>query len=76
VNAFLNSKPDAVDAGELYVDGKVYVGTEDGDIVVFTAGKNRKVFATVGVAETVHPAPVVANGVLYVTTKSKLFAIK
>ena len=57
------------------VDGKVYVGTDDGEIVIFAAGKNRKVLATVSVEETVHTTPVVANGVLYVTTKSKLYAI-
>jgi outer membrane protein assembly factor BamB len=65
----------AVWGAAYYVDGKVLVGTEAGDIVVFAAGKNRKVLATVSMDETVHMTPIVANGVLYVTTKSKLFAI-
>jgi outer membrane protein assembly factor BamB len=58
-----------------YVDGKVYVGNEDGEIVVFAAGKKLKVLATIDVQEPVRATPVVANGVLYVMTKSKLIAI-
>ena len=65
----------AVWSSAYYVDGKVYVGTDDGKVVVFAAGKNRKVLATVNMEEAVHMTPVVANGVLYVMTKSKLFAI-
>ena len=41
----------------------------------FAAGKNRKVLATVNVEEAVTTTPSSPTVVLYVTTKSKLFAI-
>jgi len=58
-----------------WVDGKVYIGTEDGDIVIFAHGKEKKIIRQVSMEETVHSTPVVVNGVLYVTTRSKLYAI-
>jgi outer membrane protein assembly factor BamB len=58
-----------------YVDGKVYVNTGDGDVVIFAAGKKLQVLATNSMEDTMHSTPVVANGVLYIATKSKLFAI-
>ncbi|MSQ96204.1 MAG: hypothetical protein EXR98_16850 [Gemmataceae bacterium] len=59
-----------------WVDGKIYIGNEDGDIVIFAHGKVRKIIATVNMDDVVHSTPVVANGVLYVTTKAKLYAIR
>ena len=74
-----------------YVDGKVYVGTEDGDVVIFEHGKVRKYYLdgkpvlaskdndkrlpSASMEEPDVGTPVVANGVLYIMTKSKLFAI-
>ena len=58
-----------------YVDGKVYQGTDDGSVVVFEAGKKHKVIRQMDMEDTVQGTPAVANGVLYVATKSKLFAI-
>lgn len=58
-----------------YVDGKVYAGAEDGSIVIFQAGKTYKVLATCDMENHVTTSPVVANGVLYIATESKLYAI-
>jgi outer membrane protein assembly factor BamB len=58
-----------------FVDGKVYIGTEDGELVIFEAAKDLKVINKVDMADTVHSTPVVANGVMYIATKSKLYAI-
>lgn len=58
-----------------YVDGKVYQGIDDGSVVVFEAGKTHKVIRQMDMEETVQGTPAAANGVLYVATKSKLFAI-
>jgi len=65
----------AVWGSPYWVDNKVYIGTEDGDIVIFAHGKEKKIIRQVGMEETVHSTPVVVNGVLYVTTRSKLYAI-
>jgi outer membrane protein assembly factor BamB len=57
-----------------YVDGKVYVGTEDGETVIFQAGKVLKIIDTIEVGGSVR-TPVVANGVLYLATPERLYAI-
>lgn len=59
----------------LYVDGKVYIGSDDGEIVIFKAGKKKEEIAKIDMGETIVSTPVVARGVLYVAAKSKLYAI-
>jgi outer membrane protein assembly factor BamB len=57
------------------VDGRVFVGTDDGDVVVFQHGRTRNVLATIDVDGLIRSAPVAANGVLYVMTHKRLYAI-
>lgn len=59
----------------LIVDGKVYVGDEDGDIAVFEHGKEMKLLAENFCGSSVYSTPVVANDVLYITNRSALLAI-
>jgi outer membrane protein assembly factor BamB len=59
----------AVWGSPYWVDGKVYIGTEDGDIVIFAHGKEKKISRQVSMEETVHSTPVAVNGVLYVATR-------
>jgi outer membrane protein assembly factor BamB len=58
------------------VDGKIYIGTEDGDVYMFAHGKEKKLVAKVDMAEPVRSTPIVANGVLYVMTERNLYAIQ
>jgi outer membrane protein assembly factor BamB len=58
-----------------YVDGKVYQGTEDGTIFIFEAGKTLKLISTIDMEDSIHGTPVVANGILYIATQMKLFAL-
>ncbi len=58
-----------------WVDGKVYVGTEEGDIVIFAHGKKKKVINTIYMEDAIYGAPVLVNGTLLVSTKTKLYAI-
>jgi outer membrane protein assembly factor BamB len=59
-----------------YADGKVYLGTEDGDLFVFAAGKELKLINKIEMAEPVRSTPVAVNGILYVMTELNLYAIK
>jgi outer membrane protein assembly factor BamB len=60
-----------------WVDGKVYLGTNDGVVFIFEHGKQKKKVAEITMPGQVRAAPVVANGTLFVLTESdtKLFAI-
>jgi outer membrane protein assembly factor BamB len=74
-----------------WADGKVYVATDAGSVVVFEHGKtckyyidgvakaasreNERKLPSAELGEGTHSTPVVANGVLYIASKSRLFAI-
>ena len=59
-----------------YVDGKVMIGNEDGELYVFAASKEEKVLATIDLEAAILGSPIVANGVLYITTQTHIFAVK
>lgn len=65
----------AVWGSPLVADGKVYLGDEDGDVVVLQAGKDLKKIAEPNMGTAVYSTPVPANGVLYIMNRSQLFAI-
>lgn len=65
----------AVWGSPLIADGKVYLGTQDGDVVVFEHAPKFKLLATNGMEGAVYGSPVVAGGVLYISTATHLFAI-
>jgi outer membrane protein assembly factor BamB len=58
-----------------YVDGKVYLGTGDGEVHVFAEGKAKKVLGKIEMDSGIFTPPVAANGVLYVMTSKNLYAI-
>jgi len=65
----------AVWGSPLVGDGKVYLGDEDGDVIVLQAGKTLKKLAEINMGNAVYGTPVPANGVLYIMTRSELYAI-
>ena len=59
----------------MLVEGKVYIGDEDGDVTIFKHGPEMEIIAEVNMGNSVYSTPVIANGVLYISNKSTLFAI-
>jgi outer membrane protein assembly factor BamB len=61
----------------LIADGIVYISDEDGDVTVLALGKEKKVLAedVNQVGDSVYISPIFANGVLYVGSRSTLYAI-
>lgn len=60
----------------LIADGRVYIGDEDGDVAVFELGaENNEPIEEINMGSSVYSTPVAANGVMYISTKDKLFAI-
>ena len=56
-------------------DGKVYIGDEDGDVVILAAEKEKKVLFETNMGSAVYTTPVAHDGVLYIAGRNKLFAI-
>ena len=65
----------AVWGSPLVADGKVYLGDEDGDVVVLQAGKELRVLKENAMGSSVYSSPVPANGVLYIMNRSELYAL-
>jgi outer membrane protein assembly factor BamB len=60
----------------LIADGKVYVGAQNGDVFVLALSREMKLLAQNDVSNSVDSAPVLANGVLYIASRSQLIAIQ
>jgi outer membrane protein assembly factor BamB len=56
-------------------DGRVYLGDEDGDVVILKAGKELVEIAELNMGGSVYTTPVAKDGVLFVATRNRLFAI-
>jgi outer membrane protein assembly factor BamB len=65
----------AVWGSTIYIDGKIYIGDEDGDVTVLQAGKELKVISEMNMGSSVYSTPVPANGVLYLNNRNQLFAL-
>jgi outer membrane protein assembly factor BamB len=65
----------AVWGSPLVADNKVYLGDEDGDVIVLRAGREMEELAEMNLGNAVYGAPVVANSVLYINTRSQLYAL-
>ena len=59
----------------LCADGKVYVGTEAGQLWIMKAGREKEVYSTVSLGAPMYTTPVAANGTLYVATGRHLHAV-
>jgi outer membrane protein assembly factor BamB len=60
----------------MVADGKVYLGDEDGDVIVLQHGREKKELATNVMDSSVYSTVVTANGVLYIMTRNNLYAIQ
>lgn len=63
-----------------WVDGKVYIGNENGKLLIFEHGKTKKLLKEIQMGERstkVRATPVAVNGTLYIMTENpcKLYAI-
>jgi outer membrane protein assembly factor BamB len=58
-----------------YGDGKLFLGSEGGTMMIVEPGKKHRVLATIEMEETIYTTPCAANETLYLATKTKLYAI-
>jgi outer membrane protein assembly factor BamB len=62
-------------ASPVAADGRLYLSSEDGDIIVVAAGREFKKLAVNPVGELLMSTPALSEGVMYVRGVSSLFAI-
>ncbi len=60
----------------LVADQKVYVGSRGMDFWILEEGRKLNVLDSVQLDSRIHSTPVAANGVLYISTMNKLYAIE
>jgi outer membrane protein assembly factor BamB len=72
----------------LVVDGKVYIGDEDGDVAIFKhsadpnvamkkeGGEMKPFYGEINMGNSVYSTPIVADNVLYIANRTHLFAIQ
>ncbi len=65
----------AVWGSALVADGKIYLGDQDGDVVVFEHAPTLKVLAKNAMGNAVYGTPTTAGNMLYISTRTHLFAI-
>jgi outer membrane protein assembly factor BamB len=63
-------------ASPFVADGKVYIGSRRGDFAVFAADKEKRVLSSVELGAPISATATAANGVLFVSTMTDLFAFK
>lgn len=62
-------------ASPVAADGRIYLTSEDGDIIVIAAGREFKKLGAYSMGELVMATPALSEGVMYVRGVSTLFAI-
>ncbi len=65
----------AVWGSPIVIDGKVYLGDEDGDVVIMQAGKEKKMIAEINMGSSIYSTPVPANGAIFIANRNQLFAL-
>jgi outer membrane protein assembly factor BamB len=62
-------------ASPVAADGKIYLSSEDGEILVIAAGEKFNQIATNSMGELLMATPALSEGVMYVRSSTSLFAI-
>ncbi len=62
-------------ASPVAADGKIYLTSEDGDIIIIAAGREFRKLGSNSMGELVMATPAMSDGVMFVRGQSTLFAI-
>ena len=62
-------------ASPVAADGKIYLSSEDGEVLVVAAGREFKQIAKNSMGELLMATPALSEGVLYLRSSASLFAV-
>ena len=65
----------AIWGSPMVIDGKVYLGDEDGDVTVLNADRTLKVIGENNMGSSVYSTPVPAHGTLFIVNRNQLVAL-
>jgi outer membrane protein assembly factor BamB len=65
----------AIWGSPMVIDGKVYLGDEDGDVAILAADKTMKLIAENNMGSSVYSTAVPANGAIFLVNRNQLFSI-
>lgn len=65
----------AIWGSPMVIDGKVYLGDEDGDVAILEAAPTKKVIFEGTMGSSVYCTPIAANGTLFVANRNQLYAL-
>ena len=65
----------AIWGSPMVIDGKVYLGDEDGDVTILAAEPKLRVIAENNMGSSVYSTAVPANGTLYIVNRNQLIAL-
>ena len=65
----------AIWGSPMVIDGKVYLGDEDGDVAILAADRTMKLVAENNMGSSVYGTPVPVNGTLFLTNRNQLIAL-
>jgi outer membrane protein assembly factor BamB len=63
-------------ASPLVADGKVFIGTRRGEFLILSATREKKLLAAIDMGSPISSSPIAANGILYIATMNRLFAVQ
>ena len=66
----------AVWASPLVADGNVYLGDEDGDVVILRAGRKKELLGEINLGNSIYTSATASGDTLYITTRSDLYALR
>ena len=65
----------AVWGSTIVIDGKVYLGDEDGDVSVLAAGRVKKLLYETNMGSSIYSTPVPANGNMFIVNRNQLISV-
>jgi outer membrane protein assembly factor BamB len=65
----------AIWGSPMIIDGKVWLGDEDGDVTILNADRTMKVVAENNMGSSVYSTPVPVNGTVFIVNRNQLIAI-
>lgn len=65
----------AVWGSTMVVDGKVFIGDEDGDVRVLATGREKKKLHELNMGSSVYSTPTIAGGHMFISTRNMLYCI-